>query len=66
MRNGGYPIVLGAILHPDLVLWGRGCASLAHDRSDVCTPLSLRTVKRLLLTNDAQIWVPEEPLAYGD
>lgn len=43
------------------------CVSLAHgDHSDVCMPLSLRTVKRLPLTNDAQIWVPEEPQAYGD
>lgn len=43
------------------------CVSLAHgDHSDVCMLLSLRTVKRLLLTNDAQIWVPEEPWAYGD
>lgn len=42
------------------------CSSLAHgDHSNVCMSLSLRSAKRLLLTNDAQIWVPEEPWAYG-
>lgn len=43
------------------------CVSPAHgDHSEICTPLSLRTVKRVLLTNHVQIWVPEEPQAYGD